>query len=68
MHVLENGGEIHFTGDRDVFPADRIKMLDSGWIVAYNTRGYQKEILPPHKIDGIYTHTTAEEEGSEWFQ
>lgn len=59
---LPHGAEIYFTDDREVFPANSITILDSGWIEAINEVAYTVEYFPPHKVDYIATHTTDEQE------
>lgn len=60
--VIEQGAEIHFTTERDVFPADHVTIHESGWVEAINGHSYQVEFHPPHKVEGVYTHTSDEQE------
>lgn len=60
--ILPHGAEIHFTDDRDPFPANRVVVLESGWVEAINEASYEVELLPPHRIEGMYTHTTDQQE------
>jgi len=60
--ILPHGAEIHFTDDRDPFPANRVVVLESGWVEAINEASYEVELLPPHRIKGMYTHTTDQQE------
>lgn len=59
---IPHGGEIHFTNDRPVFPANSVKILESGWVEAINEASYDVEYIPPHLIESIKTHTTDEQE------
>lgn len=63
-HVIPQGGDIEFTTDRDTFPADKIVLLDNGWVKGISKKGYRVEFQPPHKIKGIFTHTSDEEEAT----
>jgi hypothetical protein len=56
--VIEQGAEIHFTGDRDAFPADYVRILPSGYVMAISRVNYSVTYFPPHRIDGVHTHTT----------
>lgn len=62
--VLSQGGEIHFTDDRDAFPANTVVILESGWIEAICEARYEVEYLPPHRVKGVFTHTTDEQEAN----
>jgi len=64
--VLPNGGEIHFTDDRDPHSADRIEYLPGGHVKAIYKRQYEMEIYPPHIIEGVYTFTKHVEDAEWW--
>jgi len=64
-NVLPDGGEIHFHGDRDVFVADRIVLLD-GWVKAVNKQAYTCVSFPAHDVSGVHTHTKHLEDKEWW--
>lgn len=65
-YVLPDGGEVHFTTDREPAPADRIEILPGGWVKLVFKHSYKKEILPSRVIEGIHSHTQHEEDQGWW--
>jgi len=60
--VIEHGADIHFTDDQDVHPADYVRILPNGYVEAITRASYQVDYYPPHKVQGVHTHTTDEQE------
>jgi hypothetical protein len=67
IYVSEYGGEVHFATDREPGQFDRIELYPDGWVVLINKNSYSKDILQKEAIEGIYTHTSDEEESAEWW-
>jgi len=56
--VLPNGGEIHFTDDRDPHAPEYVQFLPGGFVKAVYPRQYNIEVYSDHVIEGVYTHTS----------
>ena len=66
-HRISHGADIHFIGDSDIMPSDEVTLLHSGWVAA-RLHGGGATYIPQHRIEGIYTHTTDEQESAGWFR
>lgn len=64
--VIPHGGEVHYNDDRDVFVADRLKVLPGGFIWAVNKNAYELRVIPSGEIAEVATYTK-HLENEEWF-
>jgi len=62
-HEIRHGGEVRLTdGEDSVRRYTQIKILSSGWVLGIQEANYEADYLPPHRIEGIYTNTSDEQE------
>lgn len=64
--VIPEGGDVDFTDDDKTYNFDRIEILPGGMVKLINKADYSKVYRPVSKVEGIYTHTSTEEEEDWW--
>lgn len=64
--TIAHGGDYRLRGKDGVRRADRITILDSGWVRVVRRERYQVDYYPPERVASIHTHTSDEQE-AEWF-
>lgn len=65
-YKVDHGADIHFRDDRDVCPTSEVALLPGGWVAARRHHG-GATYYPANVIEGIYTHTSDEQESADWF-
>ena len=66
-HRIDHGAEIHFKDGNEPMPSDEVALLPGGWTAA-RLHGGGVAYTPQHRIEGIYAHTTDEQEDAGWFR
>jgi len=66
-YLIEHGADVVVENREGRLHYDRIEFTDSGVVVCINKAGYQMDCYPREQVEGVYTHTSDEEESAEWW-
>jgi hypothetical protein len=66
-YKVDHGGEIHFRADLPIRSVREFALLPGGWLATSRAEG-GAVYYPADGIEGVYTHTSNEQENADWFR
>jgi len=65
-YVLKKGAEVKLEKNDHTLTPDRVEFLESGMVKLVFKKAYEKQYHPRERVEGVYSHTGAEEDAEWW--